>query len=194
MLQKPSNGSGLTLLNPAANSIFVIMWLRLHFFLIFALPTVGNAASPNAHSVSELPISIDKIQERASESFHGIPELTKRITDLYLAVLEKDWKKTYHFRFDEFHTFIDSDVYVASLERDAQGWQLLDIEFILVETFGKSLASPDRCRVIIRSVENPGKITRHAVVWWRQEDKDWKCDAIGVGLSPLMRSRGYDFD
>jgi len=146
------------------------------------LTSVG--CSRNAEPSEEL--SASEIVDRVNSKFHGLDGLKEAVSTLYISAADHDWARVFSFRDMGINSLADEKAFVSTMDEKMADFELLDLEFQMIEATRNPASEVTKCRVVVRIVQNPHKREHVSVVNWFKEAGNWKCDSIGLRGSPLL--------
>lgn len=101
--------------------------------------------------------------------------LYKDLTDYYGLIRDKNWRDAYRYHTQDFKNNIRLEMYCKDMAEDAIFWR-----FDSYEIKQTRIAGANKVRFIISFIDSTGENT--AIVWWKKENNEWKCESVGPGV------------
>lgn len=154
--------------------------LFLSLFLPIFLVACGRR---DASSQSEHDSGIQKLDHMVKVDPSRWTDFAQDFKAFHEALKEEDWRTTYKYRTDAFKRAVDEDMYLNSMDRNADDWALVDYEIL-----GLEMHDNQRVQAIMRYVEELGPKSSHNVVTWKKQPAGWRCEEAGPSVLSLFNS------
>ena len=94
----------------------------------------------------------------------------------YEALRRKDWAITYDYRTTSFKKAVRKSEYINYMKAAGGDWRLLNYEILDLTMYR---GAQQGVRVVMEVSETPGQKSSISVVWWREEEGNWRCETAG---------------
>lgn len=153
---------------------------------IFPLLVVFCLVGCSQEAADSDELNAAEIKNRVNAKFHGLDGLNEAVSTLYISAVEHDWQTVFSYRDSGISSLVDEETFVATMNNKMANFELLDLEFQMIEATRNPESQVTKCRVVLRIVQNPREREHVSVVNWFKEEGYWKCDSIGLRGSPLL--------
>lgn len=118
-----------------------------------------------------------KLNSLLDEKTAELSDFVKTVHVFYDAMRSKQWNETYLYRTTTFKQSVSREVYMDTMMREGQNWELLNYDILSVSVY-----DGDKVQLVVSFLESPLDTRSVSVVWWKKEKDGWKCEESGPSL------------